>query len=149
MTRALLPFWLLLSLLAPSLAVANVTADETAIRLVLENQVGAWNRKDLEGYMAGYWHSPDLSFYSGGTVTRGWQATLDRYRKRYQGDGKEMGSLTFDDLSVEPLGTGAAMARGVWKLRMSDGKQLKGLFTVILRKLPEGWRIVHDHSSVE
>jgi beta-aspartyl-peptidase (threonine type) len=133
--------------LVRGVAAAAADSDEAAIRRVLDAQVAAWNHKDLEGYMAGYWRSPELTFFSGGTVTRGWQATLDRYRRRYQGEGKEMGTLSFGDLSIERLGPEAAMARGEWRLRMSDNKELKGLFTVILRKLPEGWRIVHDHSS--
>ena len=87
------------------------------------------------------------TFFSGGTVTRGWQSTLERYRRRYQGEGKEMGTLVFADLAIQVLGPSVALARGEWRLKMSDGKELRGLFTVILRKQPEGWRIVHDHSS--
>jgi beta-aspartyl-peptidase (threonine type) len=116
------------------------------VRRVLDAQTAAWNKKDLEGYMAGYWKSSELSFYGGTHVTRGWQATLDRYRKKYQAEGKEMGTLSFDELTLELLGDGAALARGRWHLQFSDGKRADGLFTVIFRKLPEGWRIVHDHS---
>jgi ketosteroid isomerase-like protein len=129
-------------------APAAAAPDDTApIRRVLDEQVAAWNRKDLEGYMAGYWKSPELTFFGGGAVTRGWQATLDRYRQRYQGEGKEMGTLSFGELTVEKLGPEAAVARGEWRLKMSDGKAPHGLFTVIFRRFPEGWRIVHDHSS--
>ena len=76
-------------------------ADETAIRKLLDDQVRAWNRGDLEGFMAGYWKSPDLTFTSGGDQTKGWQATLERYRKRYQGEGREMGKLAFTDVTVQ------------------------------------------------
>jgi ketosteroid isomerase-like protein len=130
-------------ILLASLAEAESRDD---IRRVLDAQTAAWNKKDLEGYMAGYWKSPELSFYGGSSITRGWQATLERYRKKYQSEGKEMGALSFDELSLELLGDGAALARGRWHLQFSDGKRADGLFTVILRKLPEGWRIVHDHS---
>jgi beta-aspartyl-peptidase (threonine type) len=140
--------WMMLAVLLVPVARAAADSDEAVIRGVLDEQVAAWNRKDLEGYMAGYWRSPDLTFYSGGAVTRGWQATLERYRKRYQGEGREMGTLQFADLSVEKLGPATATARGGWRLRKANGEELKGLFTVILRRLPEGWRIVHDHSSV-
>ena len=148
--RARLAVLMLLSVLvsgSPLLA-----ADEPAegpIRRVLEEQVAAWNRRDLEGYMAGYWRSPGLSFFSGGTRTLGFEATLARYRARYLGEGKEMGTLSFVDLAIERLGSGAAMARGDWRLAMADGSIRRGLFTVILRRRPEGWRIVHDHSSIE
>jgi beta-aspartyl-peptidase (threonine type) len=119
---------------------------EESIRAVLDAQVAAWNRRDLEGFMAGYWHSDELTFMSGDTVTHGWQATFDRYRKRYQAEGKEMGSLTFSNLEIQVFDSDNAMVRGHWKLTMSQETH-GGLFTLILRRFPEGWRIVHDHTS--
>src|SRR5437773_12578285 len=89
-----------------------------AIRKVLDDQVTAWNKGDLDGFMAGYWQSPDLSFFAGGTKLRGWQATLDRYRKKYQGEGREMGKLTFSELDVELLGPDSALVRGRWQLAL-------------------------------
>ena len=121
--------------------------DTAAIQGVLNMQVAAWNRGDLEAYMAGYWKSDQLTFFAGGTVVRGWDATLARYRKRYQAAGKaSMGKLDFSAVEVELLGPRSAFARGRWHLMMADGKQLGGLTTLIFRRLPEGWRIVHDHS---
>jgi len=32
-------------------------------------------------------------------------------------------------------------------LKMPDGKESTGMTSVTFLKLPEGWRIVHDHSS--
>jgi beta-aspartyl-peptidase (threonine type) len=116
-------------------------------RAILDAQIDAWNRGDLTGYMGGYWNSPDLVFFSNGEETRGWQPTLDRYRARYQGEGKQMGTLDFPLLEILPLGPEAALARGRWRLRMPDGKELTGMTSVVFRKRPEGWRIVHDHSS--
>ena len=54
---------------------------QAAIRQVLEKQVEAWNRQDLDAFMQGYWHSPELTFFSGATENRGWEAALERYRK--------------------------------------------------------------------
>src|SRR5579864_1058033 len=137
----------LLFILISSCAAGQTASDETTIRQLLDKQVAAWNRHDLEGFMAGYWDSPQLTFFSGGTVTTGSQPTLERYRKRYQGEGREMGTLHFADLRVESLGPDAAFVRGAYELTMSSGKKPHGLFTLVLRKLPEGWRIVHDHTS--
>ena len=122
---------------------------DTGVRAVWAAQVEAWNRGDLDGFMAGYWESPDLVFFSNGTTTRGWQETLDRYRSRYQADGRQMGTLDFPELDILTLGPEAAMARGRWRLKMPDGTESSGMTSVIFRKLPEGWRIVHDHSSSE
>ena len=142
----LLIAWSLMSLADPA-AGAGGNADERAVRQVLDRQTEAWNRGDLEGYMQGYWKSPALTFYSGGTITIGWEPTLARYRKRYQSEGKEMGKLDFPEETIELLGPDAAVSRGRWHLVLPGGKEMGGLYTVILRRLPEGWRIVHDHSS--
>jgi beta-aspartyl-peptidase (threonine type) len=120
--------------------------DLGAVRKVLDDQTAAWNKGDLEAFMAGYWKSDALSFYSGKNKTAGWQATLDRYRKKYQGEGKEMGKLSFEELSVEFLGTDHALVRGRFRLQLQKDTPT-GIFTLILRKLPEGWRIIHDHTS--
>jgi beta-aspartyl-peptidase (threonine type) len=117
-----------------------------AIENVLDEQVQAWNKGDLEGFMAGYWQSQELSFYSGKSTTSGWQQTLDRYRLRYQSEGKEMGKLTFKDLEVEMLGSDNAFVRGKWQLELKS-ETVGGLFTLILRRFPDGWRVIHDHTS--
>lgn len=117
------------------------------IRALLDRQVADWNKKDLDGFCRGYWNSPDLVFLSGGEKTRGWTAMRDRYRARYQAEGREMGTLTFREVEVEPLSGEAAFARGRWDLKFADGKGAGGRFTLILRKTAEGWRIVHDHTS--
>ncbi len=121
---------------------------QTAIRAVLAAQVEAWNRGDLEAFMTGYWRDDSLTFYSGGDVSHGWQPTLERYRRRYQGEGKEMGTLVFELHDVQVLATDVAVVKGGWALTLKDGAP-RGLFTLILRDVPHaGWRIVHDHSSV-
>lgn len=119
------------------------------IRQVIVKQQDAWNRGDLEAFMAGYWKSPELTFFSGARESQGWQAALDRYKKSYQSAGHEMGKLEFANLRIEMLGTEAAFVRGEFHLTMSDGKTPHGLFTLIFRKFPEGWKIVHDQSAGE
>jgi ketosteroid isomerase-like protein len=119
---------------------------DAAVKAVLDAQVVAWNHHDLERFMAGYWNSPELTFFSGATETQGWEPTLERYRRSYKTEGHVMGTLSFSDLQVEALGTGAAFVRGKFQLAMPDGKQPHGVFTLIFRKFPEGWRIVHDHT---
>ncbi len=119
----------------------------TAIKSVLRAQQDAWNRHDLETFMAGYWNSSDLTFFSGGHENRGWQQALDHYRATYTGPGHEMGKLEFANLRVELLGPDAAFVRGEYHLTMPNGKTPHGLFTLVFRKFPDGWKIIHDHSS--
>lgn len=126
----------------------EVRADlEEGIKHLLVSQVEAWNHGNLEGFMQGYWHSPELTFFSGATVTKGWEPTLSRYRQRYQSEGKEMGKLEFQDLNIDLLSRRSAVVTGKWQLTMSDGKQPHGLFTLIFKRMQNGWRIVHDHTS--
>jgi ketosteroid isomerase-like protein len=142
-------YWILSFILASLSALAQTPEDKvkTAVEHVLHQQQDAWNRHDLEAFMAGYWNSPELTFFSGAKLTSGWQSTVERYRKTYQSEGREMGKLEFSDLNIQSLGPDAAFVRGAWHLAMSDGKTPHGLFTLIFRKVPEGWKIVHDHTS--
>jgi len=117
-----------------------------AIQALLDAQVKAWNAGDLEGFMDGYWQSPELTFFSGPDIRHGWQETMERYRQRYQGEGKEMGQLTFSEIQIEQIDATHVWVRGRWQLVTSKGTP-GGLFTLIIRRLPEGWRIVHDHTS--
>jgi len=109
--------------------------------------VEAWNRGDLDAFMTVYWNSPDLVFFSNKAETRGWQQTLERYRATYKAEGRQMGMLDFPKLEFKVLGPEAVLARGQWRLKMPDGKESTGMTSVTFQKLPEGWRIVHDHSS--
>lgn len=124
-------------------------ATEAAVRGVLDRQVADWNRGDLDGFLGGYWNDPGVVFQSGGERFDGWGAMRDRYRARYVEGGKAMGRLAFEGVQVVPLGEQAALVRGGWRLEMPDGKKPGGLFTLVFRKVPAGWKIVHDHTSAE
>ena len=124
---------------------ASEAAAADQVRQVLRAGEAAWNEGSIEGYMATYWKSPELRFASGGQMTRGWQETCDRYLKGYP-DRAAMGRLAFSDLEVTVLSADAAVAFGAWKLTRAQD-QPQGLFTLLLRRFPDGWRIVHDHTS--
>ena len=82
-----------------------------------------------------------------GAVTKGWEPTLQRYRERYKSEGKQMGQLEFQDLNIDVLSRRAAFVTGKWQLTMPDGSQPHGLFSLLVKKMPGGWKIVHDHTS--
>ena len=117
---------------------------EVEITSVLTSQQTAWNNGEVEAFMKPYLHSPDLSFSSGGRVTRGWEETLAGYRKRYP-TRDAMGHLTFSDLEVTRLARDAALVLGRWHLDRKD--PVGGAFTLVLRKNRGHWEIVHDHTS--
>jgi beta-aspartyl-peptidase (threonine type) len=126
---------------------SDASAGKDAVEQVLRVQQEAWNRHDLDGFMAGYWNSAELTFFSGAKQTAGWQGTIDRYKATYASPGHEMGKLEFSGLRIEMLGADAAFVRGAWALTMPDGKTPHGLFTLVFRKFADGWKIVHDHTS--
>ena len=118
---------------------------QAAIRAVLDAQVAAWNRGDIESYMNGYDRSPNTEFVGADSITRGWQDVLDRYKKRYD-TREKMGTLAFSDLEVTMLSSDAALVLGRWRLQRANDEP-HGTFTLLFRKRKAGWRIVHDHSS--
>lgn len=121
------------------------TTIQTDIRAVMKAQADDWNAGSIDGFMRGYWNSPELVFVSGAAVTRGWQPTIERYKKSYDSKAK-MGVLTFSDLEIDVLTKDAAVVLGSWSLqRASDNPH--GKFTLIFRRFKDGWKIVHDHTS--
>jgi len=125
----------------------NAADGKAAIEQVLRTQQDAWNRHDLDAFMASYWNSPDLTFFSGANQRHGWQETMGRYKATYLSPGHEMGKLEFANLRIEILGPDAAFVRGEFHLTMPDGKTPHGLFTLVFRKFADGWKIIHDHTS--
>lgn len=123
----------------------GTAADEAAIRDVFDKQTAAWNRGDTAAFMEGYWKSPETEFVGAGGILRGWDAVLARYRKAYP-DAKAMGHLSFSKMEVRMLSGEAAYATGEYQLDR-EKERLTGVYTVIVRKLPEGWRVIHDHTT--
>jgi beta-aspartyl-peptidase (threonine type) len=119
--------------------------EDAAIRTVMSAQVAAWNRGDIDGFMSGYARSGATEFVAGDKLTRGWQTVRDRYKKKYD-NREKMGMLHFSELKITRLSGDAALVIGRWRLiRKSDKPH--GRFTLLFRRTPQGWRIVHDHTS--
>ena len=115
------------------------------IRAVLDAQRDAWNRGDIDGYMDGYARMGSTVFISGDNITRGWQTVRDRYKRGYDSREK-MGTLTFSEVEVSLINANTAVVIGHWQLHRANDEP-KGRFTLIFKRLPIGWRIVHDHTS--
>lgn len=128
---------------APAPAATTPAAAE--ILGILQTQADAWNRGDIDAFMQTYAPVSDLRFASGGNVTYGWQPTLERYKQRYP-DRAAMGTLAFSELTVTELSPDAALVFGHWQLTRATDKP-HGLFTLLVRRTPAGWRIFADHTS--
>jgi len=132
-------------LIPPGCATSRKATDlHDELHGVLAQQAAAWNAGDIEAFMEPYWQSPDLTFSSGGQVTRGWGPTLESYRRRYP-SRDSMGHLTFSDLEITPFGADAALVLGRWHLDRAD--PVGGAFTLIFRRAGDRWLIIHDHTS--
>jgi ketosteroid isomerase-like protein len=139
-----MPRLIVLFALALTLFAASPEAD---IRKVLDDQTAAWNRGDIPTFMTGYENSPDTTFV-GKDVSKGYTSVLERYKKNYPTKDR-MGTLRFSDLEVRLLGSGHACVIGRFHLdrEKDSGGEASGIFTLIFRKTPAGWKIIVDHTS--
>ena len=119
--------------------------DRDAILGLLRAQQKDWNEGNIRAFMKGYWNSPELTFAGSKGFTRGWEPVLARYEKTYAGEAA-MGKLDFSELEIRTLGSDARLVLGKWHLQRQAG-DVGGIFTLVLKKFPEGWRIIHDHTT--
>ena len=145
-TRLTLPVicYILIAVLACA-APEQASTSVAEIQSVLTAQQDAWNRGDIDAFMNGYARSASTVFVSQDEVSRGWETVRDRYRVKYS-DRTKMGTLSFSEIEVTMLSPESAVVLGRWRLKRTDDEP-HGRFTLILKHLPEGWRIVHDHTS--
>lgn len=134
------------------LAHVDTAAVRAGVRATLDAQVEAWNRGSVRDFMAGYARTDTLTFLSGGQVRRGWDQALAGYLRGYP-DAAAMGTLTFHDLTIHPVTADRALVWGRWRLQRAQdvGPEAGpgGLFTLFVARTPDGWRVVHDHTSSE
>ncbi|HEY2460957.1 MAG TPA: nuclear transport factor 2 family protein [Candidatus Acidoferrum sp.] len=122
-------------------------SDRAAITKVLNAQQAAWNRGEVDEFLKGYWHSPELTFSGSGGVSRGWDGVHQHYKAAYP-DRAAMGQLNFSELEFRFLGPNSALVLGRWHLAREKG-DVGGVFSLVWEKFPEGWRIIHDHTSAD
>ncbi|OZV69357.1 YybH family protein [Winogradskyella aurantia] len=117
---------------------------EAGIRLVLENQIKAWNKHDLKGFMEGYWKSSQLKFYGANGLTLGWENTLENYKKRYPTKA-ESGTLDFVIKDISKIEGNNYWVMGEYHLSREIG-DADGVFIIIFKKIDDQWKIIADMS---
>ena len=135
--------WLLMAALAPVLAAQ--TAD---IEKMMKDSEAAWNRGDLAAFVSYYEDSPDTTFIGKEVVRGGTAAILHRYQQAYP-TPEARGTLTFSEIKVRPLAKDLALVTGKFSLKRTKdgGGDSSGRYTLIVRRTPAGWKIIHDHTS--
>ena len=128
-----------------SLCLAQSPAD--SIRKVLDDQVTAWNRGDIDTFMTGYDNTPKTTFIGSG-IQHGWENVRKNYHERYSST-ERMGKLDFSGIEIEMLGSDYANVVGHFHLARTAqaGGEAKGIFTLLFHKTAAGWRIIQDHTS--
>ncbi|MBV8514960.1 MAG: nuclear transport factor 2 family protein [Acidobacteria bacterium] len=114
---------------------------------LLTTQQDDWNKGDVDAFMKAYWKSPDLTFSGARGTERGYDGVYARYKKSYP-DRATMGHLDFSELEFHFTGNDGALVLGHWHLtRDKDKGDIGGVFSLVWQRFPEGWRIIHDHTS--
>lgn len=132
--------------LAMKLRTQATTDNQGALRAIddlLNAQVAAWNAGDLDGYLATYADSDDLTQFTGTETRQGIGEVRDYYRSQA---ASGMGQLALSETGIEVLGSTSACVRGRWKVARS-GQTSAGLFTLVLKKQRDGWRILHEQRA--
>lgn len=130
------------------LLTALLLADADDIRTVLDRQAEDWNRGDIIAFLRGYDRSAEITFLGQSGVSRGFDGVQQRYQRNYATPEK-MGKLRFSEIEVRTLGDNHALVLGKFELTRAPehGGPASGRFTLVFVKRPEGWRILHDHTS--
>lgn len=122
----------------------NEAIDKSEILEVMKLQEKAWSNNDLEGFMQGYWKSDSLKFYGSSGLTKGWQQTLDNYKKGYP-TKEHSGTLKFKINDISKIDDGSYWVMGAYYLKRSVG-DANGVFLIIFKKINGEWKIVADMS---
>lgn len=124
---------------------SNIEKDKLAIKEVMNEQAKCWSNGDLEGFMNGYWKSDSLRFLGKRGLTKGWQTTLNNYKKSYP-DKKTMGILKFSCISFEAMNERNMFVVGKWALER-EKDTLSGYYSLLWAKIDGRWKVIFDHTN--
>ena len=119
--------------------------DSLAVIEILYKQQIAWNSGDIDAFMEGYLKSENLIFSGSNGPIYGWEATRNRYKKKYS-DLEKMGKLRFDVLNNTSLSPTVIQLQGRYYLTRTIGDAY-GYFTLNWITVKNQWYIISDHTS--
>jgi len=138
---------LLTAALAACAAPAPAPPDPTPeLEALLDQSARAWNAGDLDGFLVTYARDSATTFVTTRGPVYGFETIRGRYAARFE-PGAERDSLHFTDFTVRMLGTDYVLSTARYVLMRGDSVTATGPFTVIWERRPEGWRMIHDHTS--
>lgn len=125
---------------------SQISKDQEEVKKVLFTQQDLWNEGNIEAFMQYYQKSEELKFIGKNGITKGWNATLERYLKSYP-NRDAMGQLTFNILEVDITAGKTAWVVGKWDLKRPKLGDVGGHFTLLMKKINGKWLILRDHTS--
>ncbi|HYU25471.1 MAG TPA: hypothetical protein VEO74_09730, partial [Thermoanaerobaculia bacterium] len=88
-------------------------ADAADVRAVLEAEVAAWNRRDMQNFVSWWWMSPKFELQHGDTVVHGPEKVTEYLSKTY-GNKDSPGQVAMADLRMTGTPGDTALVRGTW-----------------------------------
>lgn len=112
----------------------------------LERAAQDWNRGDLEAFLSDYAPESTTTYVDGRRARSGIDFIRGVYAPRFSA-GARRDSLHFEEVAVRPLSATLALVTARYILQRGAGISASGPFTLVMERRPEGWKILHDHSS--
>lgn len=119
---------------------------ERSIEAMLHRSADAWNRGDLDGFVAAYADGVSTSLMTTDGPVFGRATIRGLHAARFE-PGATRDSLRLEDLNVRPLPPLIGIVTGRYVLEQDGTVTDSGWFSVVVRRAGDGWRIVHDHPS--
>ena len=108
----------------------------------------AANRGDVSAYMEMYSRRPDLIEVNDGEITRGWDALRDEANRMMGLEGSYKISVgSIDVITLSPSRAIAVFPFVATIATQQGPAQLRGATTIVVEKVSQGWKIIHDHTS--
>jgi len=125
-------------------------SDQVALRkqigAQLERAAADWNRGDLQGFLSDYARESTTTFVDGRRARHGFDFIRNNYSGRFA-PGARRDSLHFEEVEARRLSPTLALVTARYILQRRGATTASGPFTLVMELRPEGWRILHDHSS--
>jgi len=137
---------LLFSFACTKKANTNLSAEDfKSIKVVLDSQVGAWNKGDIKTFMKGYWNSDSLRFIGRKGVRFSYKSVESNYLKNYNSIEK-MGHLSFDSLVFTQISGNDKIANVTGQWKITGTNNTSGFFSLLFKKVETDWKIIVDHT---
>ena len=133
----------------PATAPLPLTDRAALTRLItaqLDRAALDWNRGDLDGFLSDYASEGTTTFVDGYRARSGIGFIRGVYAPRFA-PGAQRDSLHFEEVEARPLSATLALVTARFILQRRTELTASGPFTLVMERRPEGWRILHDHSS--